>query len=166
MPPTAKLRLRELRPEDGPARLRYLNMREIERMMLTLPQPYTQAHHETFLIKLQTVTDLYFRVIEVDGKMAGAISLGGIEPGHKATLGYWLAPELWGRGLMARAILPFTQEGFERYDLRRIQAYVFAHNPASARVLEKCGYLCEGVLRQDVMKDGHIIDRTVYSKLR
>jgi RimJ/RimL family protein N-acetyltransferase len=55
---------------------------------------------------------------------------------------------------------------FERLDLVRLQAGVFAWNPASARVLEKCGYHREAVHRGSVFKDGQLIDAHLYVRLR
>ena len=53
-----------------------------------------------------------------------------------------------------------------RPELRRLYALPFASNPASARVLEKAGYTREAVLRQNVIKDGVVLDQWVYAILR
>ena len=45
----------------------------------------------------------------------------------------------------------------------RLEAPVFAWNAPSMRVLEKCGFVREGVLRSSAIKDGHIIDRVMYA---
>jgi RimJ/RimL family protein N-acetyltransferase len=63
-----------------------------------------------------------------------------------------------------RVLLPFA---FEDRGQRRVEAYVFAHNVASARVLEKCGFAREGVLREAVTdRDGIVMDCWVYGRLR
>jgi [ribosomal protein S5]-alanine N-acetyltransferase len=51
-------------------------------------------------------------------------------------------------------------------DLVRLEAPVFEWNPASMRVLEKCGFVREGVLRKSVVKDGKIIDAVIYARVR
>jgi RimJ/RimL family protein N-acetyltransferase len=48
--------------------------------------------------------------------------------------------------------------------LRRISAEVFANNPASARVLEKAGFTFEGCLKNDVLKDGKLLDSLLYAR--
>src|SRR6266581_3364784 len=48
--------------------------------------------------------------------------------------------------------------GFEEFGLVKITAHVFTHNPASARVLEKCGFQEEEFLRKHYFKDGKFID--------
>jgi RimJ/RimL family protein N-acetyltransferase len=45
----------------------------------------------------------------------------------------------------------------------RLEAPVFAWNPPSMRVLEKCGWQREGVLRAAVIKDGQIVDQVLYA---
>ena len=52
-----------------------------------------------------------------------------------------------------------------RYDLARLEAPVFEWNAASMRVLEKCGFTKEGVLRRSVFKDGEIIDSVMYARV-
>ena len=48
----------------------------------------------------------------------------------------------------------------------RVYGYVYEWNPASARVLEKVGYQCEGRLKKSVTKDGQVIDQFVYAMTR
>ena len=52
-----------------------------------------------------------------------------------------------------------------RFELVRLEAPVFEWNPASMRVLEKCGFSREGVSRRSIFKDGQIIDAVVYAKV-
>jgi [ribosomal protein S5]-alanine N-acetyltransferase len=67
--------------------------------------------------------------------------------------------------MMTEAVAAFMAEAFRRYDLVRIYAEPFASNTASIRVLEKCGFICEGRLRANVLKDGKILDAFLYAKL-
>jgi len=84
---------------------------------------------------------------------------------HNAELGYWLAEPFWGRGIMTGAVYAFTEYASREFSLNRVYAEPFAHNLASVRVLEKAGFLTEGVLRASVVKDGTILDQIVYAKL-
>ena len=81
-------------------------------------------------------------------------------------LGYWLAEPYWGKGIATEAVRAMTEWGFAHLDINRIFAYVFGWNPASARVLEKAGYLYEGRMRQAVCKDGQMTDLLVYGMVR
>jgi RimJ/RimL family protein N-acetyltransferase len=55
---------------------------------------------------------------------------------------------------------------FEQLPIERLEAPVFEWNPASMRVLEKCGFVREGILRRSISKDGQIIDGVLYARLR
>jgi ribosomal-protein-alanine N-acetyltransferase len=106
--------------------------------------------------------------IEVDGTAVGGI---GVHPGHDvhrhtATVGYWLGEEFWRRGIMTEAVTVVTDFCFENFPFRRISAEVFANNPASARVLEKAGFIFEGRLKNDVLKDGKLLDSLLYARTR
>ena len=57
-----------------------------------------------------------------------------------------MAEPFWGRGIATWAVRAVTEWGFAELDVVRIYAAVFESNPASARVLEKCGYELEGRL--------------------
>jgi ribosomal-protein-alanine N-acetyltransferase len=92
------------------------------------------------------------------------IRLGQDVHRHTASLGYWLGEEFWGRGIMTEAVAAFTDFCFENFPLRRISAEVFANNPASARVLEKTGFIFEGRLKNNVVKDGELLDSLLYAK--
>jgi RimJ/RimL family protein N-acetyltransferase len=94
------------------------------------------------------------------------IHLGQDVHRHTATLGYWLGQDFWGRGIMTEAVAALTDFCFDNFLLRRISAEVFANNPASARVLEKAGFVFEGRLKNHVIKDGDLLDSLLYAKTR
>ena len=83
-----------------------------------------------------------------------------------AEMGYWLAEPFWGRGIMSEAVERFTEYAFAEFGLNRIFAEPYVGNEASARVLEKAGYVCEGVMRANVLKDGKVMDQYLYAKVR
>ena len=67
---------------------------------------------------------------------------------------------------MTEAVAAFTDFCFEKFQLRRIYAEPFANNPASARVLEKAGFTFEGRLKNNVMKDGQVLDSLLYARTK
>jgi RimJ/RimL family protein N-acetyltransferase len=83
-----------------------------------------------------------------------------------AELGYWLGEPFWGRGIMSEAVAELTRCAFGIFDLERIYAEPFAGNRASARVLEKAGFVCEGRLRASIFKDGKRLDSFLYARVR
>jgi RimJ/RimL family protein N-acetyltransferase len=79
--------------------------------------------------------------------------------------GYWLGEPFWGRGTMSAAAGVVSAYVMSRFELVRLEAPVFEWNPASMRVLEKCGFVREGVLRRSVFKDGALIDAVLYARV-
>ena len=67
---------------------------------------------------------------------------------------------------MTAALAAFTDFAFDEFRLRRLFAYVLEWNPASMRVLEKCGYVAEGRLRRSAWKDGVVADEMLYARVR
>ncbi len=132
------------------------------------PNPYTDADADSWLgLQVQKSVSNNW-AIEIDGVAAGGI---GIEPGEgvfakSARFGYWLGEPYWGRGIMTAAVRATVDHVFSRFDLVRLEAPVFEWNPASMRVLEKCGFVREGVLRRSIFKDGQIIDAVLYARVR
>jgi RimJ/RimL family protein N-acetyltransferase len=83
-----------------------------------------------------------------------------------AEIGYWLGEPFWGKGIATKAVKAVTEFAFDRFDLERVYAGVFETNPASARVLEKAGYVREGCFQRAVIKEGKIIDLLIYARLK
>jgi ribosomal-protein-alanine N-acetyltransferase len=67
---------------------------------------------------------------------------------------------------VTEAVELVTHYAFSTLHLRRVYAYVFPFNGGSQRVLEKAGYVREGLLRKNVNKKGKILDEIVYAKIR
>jgi [ribosomal protein S5]-alanine N-acetyltransferase len=80
-----------------------------------------------------------------------------------AEIGYWLGEPYWGKGIVSEALAAVTEYAIKTHDLRRVFAVPFAYNKASARVLEKAGYVLEGRMRNSSIKDGQVIDQFLYA---
>lgn len=85
---------------------------------------------------------------------------------NSGEIGYDLAQEYWGQGLMTEALPPMIRFGFEHMGLNRIEADVTVGNDASARVLQKLGFAEEGLLRQRGFWKGDYHDLRVFGLLR
>jgi [ribosomal protein S5]-alanine N-acetyltransferase len=83
-----------------------------------------------------------------------------------ADIGYDLLPYYWNRGLTSEAVDGIVEFGFKEMMLNRVEAQVEVHNAASVRVLTKCGFAREGVLRQRAIWNGQFHDMTMWSLLR
>ena len=129
------------------------------------PFPYELEHAKTFLGWLAKQPSPTVWAIEVGGEAVGGI---GVELHSdvervSAEMGYWLGESVWGRGIATEALRAVTAEAFRRFDITRLYAVPFADHPASLRVLEKAGYVKEGLMRQSAIKDGKIRDQFLYA---
>ena len=162
-------RLRPWRSTDVDALVRHANNRKIWRNVLdSFPHPYTDADGVDYIERIVPASDGVILAIEVEGEAAGSIGLH-LQSGvwrHSAEIGYWLGEAHWGRGITTDAVRVLTRYGLDELRLVRIFARVFEWNAASARVLEKAGYVLEGRHRRAVLKDGDVIDELTYARVR
>lgn len=135
-----------------------------------LPYPYTQKDAEDYInfILSSAPQDTFAYAIEVGGRAVG--SIGAFRQGniHRRTaeLGYYLAEEYWGRGIMTEAVTQLCDKLFAETDILRIFAEPFAHNIGSRRVLEKSGFQLEGILKNNAVKNGRVLDMAMYARTR
>lgn len=161
--------VRTWRSSDAESLVRHANNLAIARHLRDrFPHPYTPAHARAFLTHA-AAEDASARnlAIEVDDEAVGGI---GFSPGadverFSAEIGYWLAETHWGRGIVTEALVMVTGDLFERVNLLRVFALPFADNAASARVLEKAGYIREAVLRASSVKYGKPRDQLLYARV-
>lgn len=133
------------------------------------PHPYTLADAEAFVADcLSPLATRLMRAIVIDGRAVGSIALFQGQDIYRqcAELGYWLGRPYWGRGVMTRAVGEICALGFQALPICRIYAEPFAHNAPSRRVLEKNGFLLEGIMRQGAVKNGQVLDWCMYARLK
>lgn len=135
-----------------------------------LPYPYTEQDGNEYISLMLDADekDVFAFAVTIDGKVIGSISAFRQENIHRQTaeLGYYIAEEYWGKGIMTKAVRQLCEYVFTHTDIIRIYAEPFAYNIASCRVLEKAGFTCEGTLRSNAVKNGKVLDMKMYSKLK
>ena len=134
-----------------------------------LPYPYTEEDGAEYISAMLSSdeNETFAFAITLDGKVVGSIGAFRQSNIHAKTaeLGYYLAEECWGRGIMTEAVWQLCEYVFSHSDIIRIFAEPFAHNIGSQRVLEKAGFQYEGTLRNNAVKNGRIMDMKMYAKL-
>lgn len=104
---------------------------------------------------------------KASGRLVGTIGyMMHSEENASVELGYSLARWVWGKGYATEALRAVIDYTFETMDVNRIEAQHEIDNPASGRVMEKCGMIKEGVLRQRLYNKGKFVDVALYSILR
>ena len=135
-----------------------------------LPYPYTEQDGKDYISDMLSANedDTFAFAITADNKVVGSIGVFRQENIHRQTaeLGYYVAEEYWGKGIMTEAVKQICECVFDKSDIIRIYAEPFAYNIASCRVLEKAGFHYEGTLRSNAVKNGKVIDMKMYSLLR
>jgi RimJ/RimL family protein N-acetyltransferase len=161
-------RLRTWRASDLESLVRHANNRSVS---ITLrdrfPYPYTIEAGRAWLDAAATQAPPENLAIDVAGLAVGGIGVivGSDVHAHTGEIGYWLGEDYWGRGISTAAVTAFAPWAFRTFHLTRLFADVFSSNPASMRVLEKAGFVREGLLRQHVYKGGRYLDMVVYARL-
>lgn len=163
--------IRSWRSEDAADLAEALNNRRIlDNLRDGPPYPYTEKDAGDYIASMLDADKnaVYAFAIEAEGRAIGSIAAFRGDNIHSRTaqLGYYIAEPFWGRGLTTRAVRQLCAYVFKSTDIIRIFAEPFAYNTASCRVLEKSGFVYEGTLRSNAVKNGRVIDMKMYSNVR
>jgi len=160
------IKLRDYTKEDIDRLAGLANNKNVSRyLVFTFPYPYTKADAKWWIETGSKANNAVTKVIEYEGEFVGSI---GIHPqagwrSHIAEIGYWIGEEYWGKGLATLALKIMTEFAFSNPALKKLYAPVLGANGGSKRVLEKCGYVLEGVFKKEVYKDGQYHDIYQYA---
>ncbi|GAA4329454.1 GNAT family N-acetyltransferase [Mucilaginibacter gynuensis] len=158
--------LRRWQTDDAVALQKHADNPNISGCLLDrFPYPYSLTDAVTFIGLKKDETPITNFPIVVDGEVAGVIGLDFRQDVYRKTplLGYWLAEQHWGKGIMPEAVKLITGYAFQNLDIINILAFVLGGNPKSMRVLEKAGYKKQGVINQSVIKNNVVMDEHVYA---
>lgn len=168
---TERLVVRFLRHEDLPALLE-VNGDDAVTRFLPYPTWRSLADGEAWfarMARLQAKGDCWQFVIEHRElrRAIGTCLLFRHDARHaRAELGYALGRAYWGRGYMQEALRAFVAFAFDALALERLEAEIDPRNTASARLLERLGFVREAVLRQRWQGKGERTDSAVYGLVR
>ena len=131
-----------------------------------LPYPYTEADADWWLgmVAKNEGKEGVWRSIWADGQLVGSISVERKDEGCQAIgeIGYMILTPFWSQGIGTEAVRQICEIAFRELELQQIVGNVFPENVASARVLEKNGFLLEGTMEGAVMKGEKMVDLRVY----
>lgn len=162
-------RLRAFAPEDLSSLVKHANDPTVAANLTdAFPHPYTEESGRYFLQEAMKELPMR-RCIDIAGECCGAI---GLHPKpdlwrRNLELGYWLAKEHRGKGIMTEAIMEMVGIGFSAFpDIVRICATPFGSNIASQRALEKAGFKLEAKLAGTLFKNGRFEDEWIFAVRR
>ncbi len=132
------------------------------------PSPYHRENGEAFIQMATKHDPVQIFAVEVNGEAAGGIGLHPQADVHRMNmeLGYWLAEAYWGKGIMTEAVKQMVGYGFKTFWVDRIFARPFGTSIGSQRVLEKAGFILEGIFEKALYKNGEYQDELIYAVRR
>jgi [ribosomal protein S5]-alanine N-acetyltransferase len=166
-----QVNIRAWRIEDAANLAEALNNQKIlDNLRDGLPYPYTEKDAKDYINAMLAADreQTYAFAITIDDRAVGSIGVFRKDNIHckTAEMGYYIAEPYWGQGIVTNAVYKICNYIFENTDIIRIFAEPFAYNKASCRVLEKSGFVFEGTLRKNAVKNGVVIDMKMYSKIK
>jgi len=144
---TPRLLLRPGFPEDAAALAEALADARVVRNLAIMPWPYTLRDAEAFLAAPRDPvlpSFLIFERTQAQPRLVGSCGLARRASGA-VELGYWTGRPFWGRGLATEACTALIAIA-RSLRLKQLEASYFTDNPASARVLEKLGFVATGIV--------------------
>jgi RimJ/RimL family protein N-acetyltransferase len=157
---TKRLSLRAPRLEDAKTVAALANDRRIAENTARIPHPYQTSDAEVFISGAnKTGGEATFLITLRDETVIGACGI--VTQDRMPELGYWLGVPYWGKGYATEALHAAIDYGFTDLGHEALQAGSRVTNPASRRVLEKCGFQWTGVglCRIRAIKSSAPIDR-------
>jgi len=141
---TKRLALRAPRLEDAKTVARLANDRRIAENTARIPHPYKMADADAFIgAANKGAGEATFLITLRDKTVIGACGI--VEEEQTPELGYWLGVRYWGNGYATEALHAVIDYAFGDLGHQALQAGARVTNPASRRVLEKCGFQWTGV---------------------
>ncbi|MCH9754082.1 MAG: GNAT family N-acetyltransferase [Alphaproteobacteria bacterium] len=163
--------LRKIHLEDIEDFFKYITHKEVVKFLADTDIP---SNLDSAKIELMYWASLYERKRSIfwaisdkkDGKLIGTCGFNSWSRDHRrAEISYDLSCEYWNKGIMTKIVDAISKFGFDVMKVKRIQATIAIFNSGSVRVLEKCGYQREGVLKNFGIIHGKQEDYYMYSKI-
>jgi [ribosomal protein S5]-alanine N-acetyltransferase len=163
------IKLRKFNKSDCTRMAELANNENISRNLRDgFPHPYTLQHAEEFIERCMALDPPTIFAIEYKGEYVGNIGLlkGNDVYRKSAEVGYFIGEEYWNKGIASAALQLACDYAFRNLDVVRVHAGVYEHNLASQKVLEKCGFVKEGIFAKAVFKQEKYWNEVRYAKLR
>ena len=162
--------VRGLKMEDAAGLSEVLNNKKVlGNLRDGIPYPYTKKDAEEYITLMRSDPIKRFGfAITVDDKVVGSIGVFRCDNIHSQTaeIGYCVGEPYWGNGLATGAVIEICDYILWDTDIIRIFAEPFSCNTASCRVLEKAGFSYEGLLRNNAVKNGRVLDMKMYAMIK
>ncbi len=164
------VRLREYRKEDVEKAKEFLNDFEVRKnLQPAIPYPYTLEDEEKWYSGISAVKDTYTFALEtLEGRYIGGCGINSVDwKNSKVVIGIFIGDkEYWGKGYGSDAINTLVKFIFEEMNINKITLCVYSFNERAIKCYEKCGFTREGLLREELFRQGKYHDEIMMSLLR
>ena len=163
--------LREIEQKDINSAFQYFS--DVEVVKYWGASPFTDPQHVAGMLngmRLSFYKDEGIRwgiALKETDEMIGTIGFHNwSKSANRAEIGYELAREHWGRGILSSVMRPVLSCGFNDFGMNRIAATIRHENTASIKLIEKFGFKQEGILRDYQSVNGAYFDLLLFSLLK
>ena len=170
---TERLVMRAPNEADVPQLVMLADNRHVADMLARMPHPYGEAEARAFLAMARVPRNggvVYAMTLKENGAFVGCAGLNGTDRGLE--VGYWIGEPYWKRGYATEAAHALVDLAFSATDIGVLHASTRVINPASRRVIHKCGfqYAGQGMLNSivagQVPVERYRLDRRTWVSLR
>jgi ribosomal-protein-alanine N-acetyltransferase len=165
---TGSFILRELTDDDLQAISSIWGSSKVAENLSSGPLSHDESVQMLYVLRSLWENDAGIRWgVELDGRLIGTCGFHNLNHSAKrGELGYELDYELWGRGFMSKALRPVFDYGFGIMKFERIEAFINVDNDRSSALLQKLGFVMEGILRDYAPSPKGLIDQRCFSLLK
>jgi RimJ/RimL family protein N-acetyltransferase len=169
---TERLVMRQPREADAPALVQLANNRRVAEMLARMPHPYGEREGRTFIAleKTRRTGAVYALTLSGSDTFIGCAGLNLTDRGLE--LGYWIGQPYWGRGFATEAAHALVDLAFDATPVAVLHASCRVINPASRRVIHKCGFQYAGQGMMNSLVAGQVpveryrLDRRTWASLK
>jgi RimJ/RimL family protein N-acetyltransferase len=161
--------IRNFSPKDVKSLVKYANNYAVSRFLRdSFPHPYTEEDAVRWInFVRQNSFNLTFAIAN-EKELIGGIGAMPNQDINRFTseIGYWLAEPFWNNGIITEAVRIFCNHLFTNFNFNHLTASIFEGNDASIKVVQKVGFVLEGVMRKNVYKENRFLDQYIYGLLK
>jgi RimJ/RimL family protein N-acetyltransferase len=166
-----KVRLRAYKKSDIAARIAFINEPDVVGGLTPdIPYPITLHEEEKWFESITAISDTYKFAIETldDKQFIGGCSINSVDWKNRvATIGIFIGSKDYrGKGYGADAMSVLINFIFMQMNINKICLIVYSYNEPAIKCYKRCGFQVEGVLRQEIYKDGKYYDKIYMGLLR
>jgi ribosomal-protein-alanine N-acetyltransferase len=152
---TERLILREITYDDTTSIFRNFSNPEVAKWFFERPHTdieETKKFVDQFIADFEQGKGLTWAItLKENSQCIGTCGYGEVEVGNRGEIGFDLAEEYWGKGLMSESLIAILNYGFSALKLKKVEAHTYSHNVRARHLLEKLGFELENIVEDNAI---------------